>query len=714
MQSNPIQSNLLYAGTPLPSSRNDPENPVGDGVSMSYESAQKRLLSGRNLMNSLPSSLLTDLVQFGIIHFSQEKEKENEIGNGNENEKEMEKENEKGKEHEDKGNKEGEEAIIISKLNPRNQEGICTGKVKNKDNCNEEIFALKGYKFDKKILKSIKQSFHLYEYLKLEIEKADKFNKSLIAALESFKNSKESKEKNIFYIKEFYKSMWKLIILPPSLHRKILDKILAGDSVVESYKYVIDEEDNNQEKDNNDCDDDIDLINVKKDNKNNINKKSSNISSSSSSTSSSSISKQSITNTINSIKTDKNDRDKDKDKDRNEKDKDRKRPLGVDSLQHLSSNIKSDKISTDNTNINSNLNNAILHTKNKEKSYKKGKYSIPKCASKSCKNEILNNECSYCSDFCASASAGELLTAMLEIRKHLCRQVYGKKDNLDDVRAIVTVSTESKENEKDDYGSKNLTIECDENEENGNERMKKKNKNNLFSVADVIAFESRLLDKDEALNELNEKIKRYGLIYDNDIKKDDLKINEDVDIIHIKKTENFENIIDMSVDTGNVTEISQEMNHNQIPGQVQDPVENHTVEKVQESNKNEVFIVGKVDKEEESRHNEEEKEVEVKKEKNIVTQDLNKENEESNKNNVMKKDIIDSKNDYKNSLNKLLSYHSYDDKYFIRKRDLSALQNLCLSLPNAATLLLLRENEQTSNSETSPRFNVLQVRFLND
>ena len=74
---------LCNSGTPLPGYGNDSKNSVSDGVSMSYESAQKRFLAGKKLMDNLPSWLMTELVQLGVIYFSEEKQRND--GNKNVN-----------------------------------------------------------------------------------------------------------------------------------------------------------------------------------------------------------------------------------------------------------------------------------------------------------------------------------------------------------------------------------------------------------------------------------------------------------------------------------------------------------------------------------------------------------------------------------------------------------------------------------------------------
>ena len=225
---------LCNSGTPLPGYGNDSKNSVSDGVSMSYESAQKRFLAGKKLMDNLPSWLMTELVQLGVIYFSEEKQRND--GNKNLNGRN---EVETGKDIAMGGSvQESAKEIIILKGNDVEKE-------------KEKILGLNGYGFRDNIRRSIKQAFHLYEYLKIQIEVANDFNKSLGTVLESYKNSKESKEKNIFYVKEFYKSMWKLVILPPSHLRKSLDKILVGESVVQLHDYSTEDED----KDNIDVDD---------------------------------------------------------------------------------------------------------------------------------------------------------------------------------------------------------------------------------------------------------------------------------------------------------------------------------------------------------------------------------------------------------------------------------------------------------------------------
>ena len=310
---------------------------------------------------------------------------------------------------------------------------------------------------------------------------------------------------------------------------------------------------------------------------------------------------------------------------------------------------------------------------------------------------------------------------MMDVRKQLCLEAYHKKEIADNVHLLSTVQAESKENEKSE-GREALTVDCDlpgENEKN-------KNKSRNISSADVYAFESRLINKDDALNELNEKIKGHGLIYDiclknseklksteektstpsescdvtvemtvdkvNDVtvvdKEDDVTVEMTVDKVDgVTVVDKVDDVtVEMTVDKVNdVIVASQEINQNVIAGQVHDLVKITIPGQVHQSALVESQGMGT-----------------QKDEINTNIKEENKENYTTAKENLKKED---------NSLNKLLSYHPYDVKYISKRKDLSALQILCQTLPNAATLLLLRENEQTS-SETSPRFNIPQVVYI--
>ena len=305
---------------------------------MSMESAMKRVSAGKNIVGNVPTWVLTEFVKLGVLHFPQEK---------------------------------------TEKTEKTEMENVDSG------------ISLTGYVFHKNVMKSVRSSFSLYEYLISQVAVANNLNKSLLTTLESYKNIskekenkeiKEMKDKLLSSLKEQHKAMTSLVILPPVSTRKALDAALEVKQSADSLSYEDEEDD----------EDDYQDSKQKRDSRGSVSKKSSTLSA---------ISKIPTLST-NSLKPEKEGREGKEGKEG----RDRKR-LSSDSLHSLNPVVKTDK-TTDATAAAS-----LLKSKDSKDSrdVKRRKNSLPECAAKLCSSEVATADSSYCSDYCAGACVSSSL-----------------------------------------------------------------------------------------------------------------------------------------------------------------------------------------------------------------------------------------------------------------------------------------------------------------
>jgi hypothetical protein len=443
-------------------------------------SAMKKVTEGRRLFEKYPSWLTDELLLLGVIE--KETEENNEIENNNEND---------------------------------NTITNTTVKKELKKNNMNKVSGFKGFKFHKKVLKSLQKSFFLFNFLLEQVELANNLNTSILKYLELMKNSKDivSDDKQdvtptVTSLHNLYNQMTNLRVQPPLSTKKQLEKMMnvgVGDS---GQDVDDDEYDENTSK----------SIGKEKDGKSsgvNVMKKSGAVYGNG---------KQSNNSGVLS----KYDRERDRERggDGSEGPR-RKRPL-TDTLQNLPDNKDRPQniLGTDSSNANVQVQGqGTAPTKNRERNTKKGKSSLPRCAAKECTEDVFNIDSNYCSDLCATVAAEELLSAMLEIREKLCLKKWWKTDTDNMEKTILKNITKdnNKKNEllegKNELNQKILTLQCDlENEKKNISEFPatKKPKNESLTVFDINAFETRILNKNEALRELTDAIQRQKFIFNAD------------------------------------------------------------------------------------------------------------------------------------------------------------------------------------------------------
>jgi hypothetical protein len=508
---------FYFLGTPVPDF--DPPNPLGDRSSLSMVSAMKKVTEGRRLFEKYPSWLTNELLLLGVIE--KEKEENNDIENNNQNDN-----------------------TITNN----------TVKKESKKNNLNEISGFKGFKFHKKVLKSLQKSFFLYNFLLEQVELANNLNTSILKYLELMKNSKDtvSDDKQdvtptVTSLHNLYNQMTNLRVQPPLSTKKQLDKMMnvgVGDS---SQDVDDDEYDENPSK----------TVGKEKDGKSsgvNVMKKSGAVYGNGKQSNNSGVSSKY-----------ERDRDRERGGDGSEVQR-RKRPL-TDTLQNLPDNKDRTQniLGTDSTYANVQVQGqGTAPTKNRERNTKKGKSSLPPCAAKECTEDVFNIDSNYCSDLCATVAAEELLSAMLEIREKLCLQKWWKSDT--DYMDKTILKNITKDNNKkieliegqNELNQKVVTLQSDlENEKKNNSEFPptKKSKNESLTVFDINAFETRILNKNEALRELTDAIQRQKFVFSADenylkeikLKNEitsKIKIEKNVDVNGVKKNGGNIEIID--------------------------------------------------------------------------------------------------------------------------------------------------------------------------
>ena len=468
---------------------------------------------------------------------------------------------------------------VIEKINENyNNMNINKEEIKNIDK-DKIIFGFQGYIFHNKALKSLQKSFFLYNFLLQQIELANNLNTSILKHLDLVKNSKDNiifddKEDNIApsvtSLQHLFNQMSNLLVQPPLQTKKMLEKMMN-----------VTVNDNTQDID----DDENDEITSKS-----VSKEKDGKSSGLNSV------KKSITVYGNGKQTNSTglgikDRERERGSEGSEAPIRRKRPL-TDALQNLPDhkdktlqNVLSAGSGTDSTNANVQIQGqGIGQFKNKERSLKKGKASLPRCAAKDCTEDVCNIDSSYCSDLCASVSAEELLSAMLQIREKLCLEKWWKNDidNIDktvllkNVMPIPIPIKDMKKIEINDIKNDNklqlLNFDTDNEKKNIIDiPMTKKSKSETLTVFDINAFETRILNKNDGLRELTDAIQRQKFVFNadenylNEIKFNNkntkkTKIEENVDFSAVKKEhenekltivkdDNFNGLKNVNVDT---------------------------------------------------------------------------------------------------------------------------------------------------------------------
>ena len=443
-------------------------------------SAVKKVTEGRRLFEKYPSWLTNELLLLGVIE--KDKEENNEIENNNENDN------------------------TITNRSVK--------KELKKNNINK-ISGFKGFKFHKKVLKSIQKSFFLFNFLLEQVELANNLNTSIIKYLELTENSKDivSDDKQdvtptSISLHNLYNQMTNLRVLPPLTTKKQLDKMMNVGVSDSSQDADDDEYDENTSK----------TVGKEIDGKSsgvNVIKKSGAVYGNGKQSNNSGVSSRH-----------ERERDRERGGDGSEAPR-RKRPL-TDTLQNLPDNKDRAQniLGTDSTYANVQVQGqGTAPTKNRERNTKKGKSSLPRCAAKECTEDVFNIDSNYCSDLCATVAAEELLSAMLEIREKLCLKKWWRTDtdNIDKTILKNITKDNNKKSElsegKNELNQKILKLQCDlENEKKNVPEFPptKKSKNESLTVFDINAFETRILNKNEALRELTDAIQRQKFIFNAD------------------------------------------------------------------------------------------------------------------------------------------------------------------------------------------------------
>jgi hypothetical protein len=312
-----------------------------------------------------------------------------------------------------------------------------------------------GFEYNHKINKNIKKSYFLYEYLERQIEIANEFYKTIVTKLDIYNNVGVKNERNekvtLADLQELHGAMGKLVIQPEISGRRMIEKALGVNVPHVGVLYKYEDEDSDESP---------------KEKNKKISKKS----------------------------------EGDKDVKVEKGGRKRLSSASEDSLQTIG---KSEGSSGSAAQLLS------LQSKSKDKSYKKGKSSLPNCANKLCTNDVSTSDSTYCSDFCANETAKELLDGMLLVREQLCMNIWLKYNNTDE--RTDDVST--------DNGVKNI-----------------------LSNEDIHAFESRICDSLTGVKELSMGLMKKGFIYD--VKEKNEKLNEK--IMDINELNDDKKITDIS------------------------------------------------------------------------------------------------------------------------------------------------------------------------
>ena len=442
----------------------------------------KKVTEGRRLFEKYPLWLTNELLLLGVI----EKEKEENNENDNEND---------------------------------NTITNTSAKKELKKNNRNKISGFKGFKFHRKVLKSLQKSFFLFNFLLEQVELANNLNTSILKYLELMNNSKDivSDDKQdvtptVTSLHNLYNQMTNLRVQPPLSTKKQLDKMMNVGVIDSSQDVDDDEYDENPSK----------TVGKEKDGKSsgvNVMKKSGAVYGNGKQSNNSGVSSKY-----------ERERDRDRDRERGGEGSEvprRKRPL-TDTLQNLPDNKDRTQniLGTDSTYANVQVQGqGTAPTKNRERNTKKGKSSLPRCAAKECTEDVFIIDSNYCSDLCATAAAEELISAMLEIREKLCLKKWWKTDTDNIEKTILKNSAKdiNRKNEliegKNELNNKVLTLQCDlENDKKNISEFPptKKSKNESLTVFDINAFETRILNKNEALRELTDAIQRQKLIFSAD------------------------------------------------------------------------------------------------------------------------------------------------------------------------------------------------------
>ena len=510
---------VSYLGSVLPESDSAKER----GPIISQQIAAKKASEGKKIIADIPNWLIAELVNLGVIN--------NAILNN--------------------GNK------MAGKNNQKNLSmDIVENEIEDENEIKKRMVGMSGHKFHKKAMKNLKKSFFLYDFLLSQLNESSKLNDEIIKSIEKFKKYKissdnktekriENEKSNLLHLRSLYQDINLLYISIPIPTKKLLEKILDGNGLINGSIY-----DYNYNSDDDEIDENVPKT-VKKDKESKV-----------SGTKKTAILPPSSSSILLAGKSDKEKEDS------VQKSRDKKR-TSIDALQDLGEKEK-DKNSTSN-----NAENNVQ--KNKEKSNKRGKPSLPKCASKECSLSVMTIDSTYCSDVCASTCASELLEAMLIMREKMCEGTWWKMDDgkigkneksMKDFKSVkcdidgdefltdsetvnlVTTSEENNESKDGKIGKNDKSVKSDKNQID--ELIGEKD---VISVNDKNAFSCRLIDTAEGLEELSGSILRYGLICDW------RKGNEDTEVCEIVAVKNG---VSVTQGEGEKMKIAEEMKEEKV------------------------------------------------------------------------------------------------------------------------------------------------------
>ena len=582
---------VSYLGSVLPESDSAKER----GPVISQQIAAKKASEGKKIIADIPNWLIAELVNLGVINNAI-------LNNGNE---------------------------MAGKNNQKNLSmDIVENEIEDENEIKKRMVGMSGHKFHKKAMKNLKKSFFLYDFLLSQLNESSKLNDEIIKSIEKFKKYKissdnktekriENEKSNLLHLRSLYQDINLLYISIPIPTKKLLEKILDGNGLINGSIY-----DYNYNSDDDEIDENVPKT-VKKDKESKV-----------SGTKKTAILPPSSSSILLAGKSDKEKEDS------VQKSRDKKR-TSIDALQDLGEKEK-DKNSTSN-----NAENNVQ--KNKEKSNKKGKPSLPKCASKECSLSVMTIDSTYCSDVCASTCASELLEAMLIMREKMCEGTWWKMDDskigkneksMKDFKSVkcdidgdefltdsetVTTSEENNESKDGKIGKNDKSVKSDKNQID--ELIGEKD---VISVNDKNAFSCRLIDTAEGLEELSGSILRYGLICDW------RKGNENTEVCEIVAVKNG---VSGTQGEGEKMEIAEEMTEEKIEKEEEVTEEKMEIaeemkeEKIgkEEEKKEEKVVIAEEMKEEKMEIAEEvteekiEKEEEVTEEKVVIAEEIKEE-----------------------------------------------------------------------------------------
>ena len=510
---------VSYLGSVLPESDSAKER----GPVISQQIAAKKASEGKKIIADIPNWLIAELVNLGVINNAI-------LNNGNE---------------------------MAGKNNQKNLSmDIVENEIEDENEIKKRMVGMSGHKFHKKAMKNLKKSFFLYDFLLSQLNESSKLNDEIIKSIEKFKKYKissdnktekriENEKSNLLHLRSLYQDINLLYISIPIPTKKLLEKILDGNGLINGSIY-----DYNYNSDDDEIDENVPKT-VKKDKESKV-----------SGTKKTAILPPSSSSILLAGKSDKEKEDS------VQKSRDKKR-TSIDALQDLGEKEK-DKNSTSN-----NAENNVQ--KNKEKSNKKGKPSLPKCASKECSLSVMTIDSTYCSDVCASTCASELLEAMLIMREKMCEGTWWKMDdskigkNEKSMKDFKSVKCDIDGDEfLTDSETVNLVTTSEENNQSKDGKIGKNEKSvksdkiqideligekDVISVNDKNAFSCRLIDTAEGLEELSGSILRYGLICDW------RKGNEDTEVCEIVAVKNG---VSVTQGEGEKMKIAEEMKEEKI------------------------------------------------------------------------------------------------------------------------------------------------------